>query len=194
MISTLALVILSWVNNSESASLLVLWKKSPCVDPTCPITWDSTYEIIFKILGRWSCLQLLLYFLSEHAFESAQNFLFILLPQHVSKLGHLPALLWTANEFFPHDGKSDYICVSLNFNVARNHLFHWFIQVQQKLLLWIVRQTYPTELIGTDGLLASHFMLDQVFHIEWLGTRDAVDAVCVKHFENDGRWRSVTSF
>jgi len=36
-------------------------------------------------------------------------------------------------------------------------------------------------------------MLDQILHVEWLIACGASDAVCVKHFEDERGWSSVTT-
>ena len=72
-------------------------------------------------------MNLLLSLLAQHAFECAQNFLLILLSQHISELSHLTALLGATNELFTHDSKLDSIDVAGELNVARNDLVYRLI-------------------------------------------------------------------
>ena len=93
VIHTLALVVLSRVYEPEGTSLFLLGDEMPRVLHAGAIARDGTCEVILEILlCLGSSLLLLFYFLSEHAFESAQNFLLILLAEHVGKLCDLSAL------------------------------------------------------------------------------------------------------
>ena len=72
-------------------------------------------------------MNLLLGFLAQHAFECAQNFLLILLPQHICELSHFTALLGATDELLTHDGELDSVDVAGELDVARNDLVYRLI-------------------------------------------------------------------
>lgn len=194
LIDSLALVVITCLEHPKGTSF-VSW---PVVQVTIIIHTGTirrygTREVILQVVGRLPALYLLLNLFSEHAFESTQNLLLIFLPEHVSELCNFPAFFWATDELLTHYRESYLVCVSLEVYIARNHLVNWFVQVEQELLLWVVRQADPAELIRAHGLLAGDLVLHQILHVERLWARDAIYSISVQHFENESGWWSVAT-
>ena len=89
LIHALTLVILPLFKKCKIASLFVLLRvQLTCVIHTGSVTGYCAHKVILYIILR--CL--LFHFFAKHAFEGSQNFLLIILPKHVCKLGDFTTL------------------------------------------------------------------------------------------------------